>query len=275
MLERAARVVLNASALAVLAIVAALPLAAQSGTTKGEWRFYAGDAGSTRYAPLDQVNKETVRDLRIAWRWKTENFGPRPEFNYEATPLMVGGVLYTTAGWRRDVTAIDAATGETLWMWRYDEGQRGQLAPRANSGRGVAYWSDGTDARIVYITPGYHLVALNAKTGRPVPGFGTDGIVDLYEQLDRPVPKDGLIGSSSPPIIVKDVIVVGAAQQAFSPTKENVPGFVRGYDVRTGKRAWIFHTIPQAGEFGNDTWEGDSWTYTGNTAVWAPMSADE
>jgi quinoprotein glucose dehydrogenase len=256
-------------------LMAATPTAGQSGAKNGEWRFYGGDSGSTKYSPLDQINKENVKDLRIAWRWKAQNFGPTSELNMEATPLMVGGVLYTTVGLRRDVVAIDAATGETLWMWRYDEGVRGQMAPRHNH-RGVAYWTNGSgDDRIVYITPGYHLIALSAKTGHPIPDFGKGGVVDLYEGLDRPAPPDGLIGSSSPPIIVKDTVVVGAALLAFSKTIGNIAAHVRGYDVRTGKRNWIFHTIPIPGEFGNETWEKDSWSYTGNTAVWTTMSADE
>ena len=253
------------------------PTSGQTASKNVEWRYYGGDAGSTKYSPLDQINKDNVKDLRVAWRWKADNFGPQPDFNWQTTPLMVGGVLYTTAGRRRDVVAIDGANGETLWMWRYDEGVRGQAAPRQNN-RGVAYWTDGKgDERILYITAGYHLVALNAKTGRPISGFGKDGIIDLYAGLDRPEPKDGLIGSSSPPIVVKDVVVVGAALESGNQprAKENIAGFVRGYDVRTGKRIWIFHTIPTPGEFGHDTWEGESWSYTGNTGVWAPMSADE
>ena len=255
-----------------LLLATAVP-SAQTGTANGEWRFYNGDSGSTRYAPFDQINKDTVKDLTIAWRWKAENFGPRPETNYQATPLMVDGVLYVTAGTQRDVVAIDAETGETLWVWRYNEGTRGEAAPRKNH-RGVSYWTDGTAERIVYVTPGFNLISLDAQTGQPDPRFGLEGIVDLYDGLDRPRPRDGVIGSTSPPIIVKDVIVVGSAQRAFAPTRENIAGFVRGYDVRTGERRWIFHTIPVAGEFGNESWEEDSWTYTGNTGVWAPMSAD-
>jgi len=261
--------------LAAACLLRTAPTVAQHGTDKGEWRYYAGDAGSTKYSPLDQITRENVKDLRLAWRWKGQNFGPAPEFNLEATPLMIGGVLYTTIGTRRDVVAIDAATGETLWMWRYDEGSRGQKAPRQNH-RGVSYWSDGRgDDRILYVTPGYHLIALNARTGQPVSTFGTTGVVDLYTELDRPAPEDGLIGSSSPPIIVRDTAVVGAALLAFSKTIGNIAGYVRGYDVRTGKRKWIFHTIPQPGEFGNETWEKDSWAIAGNTAVWTAMSADQ
>jgi len=247
---------------------------AQNPGKPGEWHYYGGDAGSTKYSPLDQINKQNVKDLRVVWRWKAENFGVAPEYNIEATPLMVNGVLYTTAGTRRDVVAIDAASGETLWMWRYDEGQRGLKAPRMNH-RGVSYWTDGRgDERIFYLTAGYRMIALDAKTGRPITTFGQNGVVDLYEGLDRPAPEDGLIGASSPPLVVKDTIVVGAALLAFPTKVGNIAGHVRGFDARTGKRKWIFHTIPQPGEFGNETWEKDSWAVQGNTAVWAPMSAD-
>ena len=216
-----------------------------------------------------------MKQLEIVWRWKSENFGPRPDFNWQVTPLMVGGVLYLSAGTNRAAVAVDAATGETLWTYRLDEGARGAQAPRINN-RGLAYWTNGTnDSRILLISPGYQLIALDAKTGRPIPGFGRDGTVDLWDGLDRKV-ELSQIGSSSPAIIVGDVAVVGAALQAGRAprSKTNVPGYVRGYDVRSGKLLWTFHTIPQGSEFGNDSWEGDSWKYTGNTAVWAPMSAD-
>src|SRR5271165_4590308 len=155
------------------------PACAQQGTTKGEWRFYGGDAGSTKYSPLDQINASNVNQLQIVWRWKAENFGPRPDYNWEVTPLMVGGVLYFTAGSRRDVVAVDAASGETLWMYRLDEGERGDRAVRTQN-RGLAYWTDGKDdARILLMTPGFQLVELDAKTGRVMPGFGKGGIIDL------------------------------------------------------------------------------------------------
>jgi quinoprotein glucose dehydrogenase len=256
------------------------PVAAQHGATDGQWRYFGGDAGGTRYSSLDQINRENVQTLRIAWHWKMDNFGASPEFNSRVTPLMVDGVLYTTAGYRRAVAAIDAGTGETLWVYRLDERERGQSAPRANSGRGVAYWSDGTEARIILITPSYYLVALDAKTGRQIGSFGNDGIVDLRQGLDRPdAPVDieaDEIGSSSPAMVVGDVIVTGTAFLAGGapPTRAAPPGWVRGFDVRSGKLLWVFHTIPQAGEFGNETWENEAWRFTGNTAVWAPMSAD-
>src|SRR5262249_31003438 len=135
----------------------------------GEWWYYGGDSWSSKYSPLDQINRDNVRTLRVAWRWKAEDFGPSPEYNIQATPVMVTGVIYATAGLRRAVVAIDAATGETLWMFRFDEGERGRVAPRQNH-RGLAYWTDGrSDQRILYITAGYQLIALNAKTGQPVP----------------------------------------------------------------------------------------------------------
>ncbi len=260
------------------AVLCAMPAAAQHGAKAGEWHFYGGDGGSTKYSALDQINRENVKDLKIAWRWKTDNFGPYPEMDYEVTPLMVNGVLYATAGFRRTVVAIDAATGETLWTYRVDEGERGQYAPRKNSGRGVAYWTDGTRQEIFFITPGFQLVALDAKTGTRLASFGDQGVVDLKKGMDREVdPIKGAVGSSSPPIISHNVVVVGAAlvQGGAPVSKENVPGYIRGYDVRTGKRLWIFHTIAQPGEFGNDTWEGGSWKYTGNTGAWAPLSVDD
>lgn len=264
-------------ALAILLCPDVPRAAAQQGATNGEWRFYGGDAGTTKYSPLDQINPSNVKQLEIAWRWKSENFGPRPDFNWEVTPLMIGGVLYFTAGSRRDVVAVDAATGETLWMYRIDEGERGARAVRTQN-RGLAYWTDGkADSRIILITPGFQLVALDAKTGRPIPGFGTEGITDLTKGLDREVVKPGQIGSSSPAIVIRDVVVVGAALQAGTApvSKENVPGYIRGFDVRTGKLVWTFKTIPQAGEEGNETWENESWKYTGNTGAWAPLSGDE
>jgi quinoprotein glucose dehydrogenase len=269
-------VVLKSFSLVMVLLWTTMAASGQSGAANGEWRYYGGDAGDTRYSPLDQINKENVRNLQIVWRWKTDNFGSRPDFNLEATPLMVGGVLYTTAGWRRDVVAIDGATGETLWMFRREEGIRGDRAPvRATAGRGVAYWTDGNEARILHVTPGYHLVALDARTGRPVQSFGQDGVVDLFQELDQPIPEPGQIGWNSPPIVVRDVVVVGAAHQALAPSKAFVAGHVRGFDVRTGRRVWIFHTVPRPGELGNETWLNDSWSYTGNTGAWAAMAADE
>ena len=262
----------------VAAILVALPALGQTGAKNGEWRRYGGDLGSTRYAPLDQINAGNFNKLEVAWRFKTDNLGPRPEFNYESTPLMANGVLYTTAGTRRAVVALDAASGELLWMHREDEGKRGEAAPRKLSGRGLAYWSDSRDARVYYVTPGYRLIALDARTGALVPRFGNNGVVDLKLDDDQEMDLETAdIGYHAAPVVAKDTIIVGAAHSpgGVPKSRKNVKGFVRGFDVRTGKRLWIFHTIPAAGEYGIDTWENDSWSYTGNTGVWGQITVDE
>jgi quinoprotein glucose dehydrogenase len=243
-----------------------------------EWRTYGGDLRSTRYMPLDQITRENFNSLQVAWRLKTDFLGPNPEFNFQSTPLVVNGVLYTTAGSRRAVVALDAATGEMLWMFRIDEGKRGEAAPRRLSGRGLAYWTSGKEARIVYVTPGYQMIALDARTGTKVPTFGKGGIVDLKLENDQVVdPETGDIGLHATPIIARDIIVVGAAHLPGTAPKSrrHEKGYIRAYDARTGKRLWIFHTIPLRSEFGYDTWEDESASYTGNVGVWAQMSIDE
>ena len=260
-------------------MLAPVCLAAQQGAQGGEWPIYGGDAGHTRYSALDQIDASNFADLEIAWRWSARNFGPNPLIRSSTTPLMIDGVLYATAGMRRGVVAIDAGTGEMLWMWRMDEGERLASAPRANPGRGVSYWSDGAgDDRVLVVTPGYHLVALDAKTGVPVDGFGTGGTVDLNDghRTREGIPLVGTIGASSPPTVVGNVIVVGSAHHIGlrPPSMVNTPGDVRGFDARTGRLLWTFKTIPEAGEEGNETWLDDSATYTGNAAVWAPISFD-
>ena len=250
---------------------------AQEGTANGEWRHYAGDLASTRYSPLDQIGPSNFNDLELAWRLKTDNFGPRPEYNFESTPLMVDGVVYTTAGTRRAVVAVDAGTGEYLWMHRIDEGERGAAAPRQLSGRGLAYRDDGGAGQIIYVTPGYRLIALDAATGRRVPGFGTDGIVDLMQHMDQEIdPISGAIGLHATPMVAGDTIIIGAAHVPGSAPRSmrNTKGYVRGFDADTGARRWIFHTIPGGDEFGNDTWLNESWRYTGNTGVWGQISVD-
>jgi len=263
----------------VCATAGATGASAQTGATDGQWRTYGGDTGSTRYAGLDQIAGDNFDDLEVAWRFSTANLGPGPDFNYQATPLMVDGVLYATAGSRRNVVALDAATGELLWLYRIDEGERAANAIRRMSGRGVAYWTDGAgDERIFLVTIGYQLVALDAKTGRRVPTFGVDGIVDLKLHNDQYIdPLSGEIGWNGAPIVGRDVVVVGAAHRAGSvpPSRENVKGYIRGFDVRTGERKWIFHTIPTAGEYGRETWLNDSAVYTGNTGVWTNLTVDE
>ena len=251
---------------------------ARAGDKPGEWRTYAADLASTRYSPLDQINAANFNTLEVAWRFKTDALGPRPEFLFEGTPLMVNGVVYSTAGTRRSAVALDAGTGELLWVHGEREGARGTAAPRQLSGRGLAYWSDGRDARILYVTPGYRLVALDAKTGMPVPGFGANGIVDLKLDDDQEIDLEtGDIGLHATPIVAGDVVIVGAAHRSGGVPRgrRNVKGYVRGFDARTGKRLWIFHTIPMVGEIGHDTWENESSVYTGNAGVWAQISVDE
>ena len=263
---------------ACMIVGAAVPVIGQSGAANGEWRVYGGDLGHTRYSPLDQIDAANFSKLEVAWRFKTDSLGPRPEYQFESTPLMARGRLYSTAGSRRAVVALDAGTGELLWMHSENEGARGAAAPRQLSGRGLAYWTDGRDERILYVTPGYRLIALDARTGIAVTSFGKSGVVDL--KLDDDQQMDlitGEIGLHSTPMVAKDVVIVGAAHKtgANPKSRRNEKGYVRGFDVHTGKRLWIFHTIPQPGEFGNDTWEKDSWSYTGNAGVWGQISVDE
>src|SRR5882762_11952361 len=186
MTRRICRSKVNPIAIAGLLTALSVGVQGQSGAKNGEWRTYGGDLGSTRYAPLDQINASNFKNLQVAWRFKTEILGRRPDFNFEATPLMINGVLYSTAGSRRDAVAIDAETGELLWMYRLDEARRVTASPRPLSGRGVAYWSDGAgDERVFFVTMGYQLVGLDAKTGVPVRGFGQNGIVDLKLEDDQ------------------------------------------------------------------------------------------
>ena len=272
------RTLANWSVTVCLLAGASLPAIGQTGAKDGEWRSYGGDLGSTRYSALDQINAGNFNQLEIAWRFKTDNLGPRREFQLEATPLVARGVLYSTAGTRRAVVALDAATGEQLWVHSEREGARGANAPRQLSGRGLAYWTDGREERILYVTPGYRLIALDAKTGVPVAGFGANGVVDLKLDDDQQIdPITGEVGLHATPIVARDVVIVGAAHRSggVPKSKGNVKGYVRAFDVRTGKRLWIFHTIPKPGEFGIDTWDNDSWSYTGNAGVWGQISVDE
>ncbi|MEP7355525.1 MAG: PQQ-binding-like beta-propeller repeat protein [Acidobacteriota bacterium] len=267
---------------AAVAVWSLTPARGQQGAPgSGEWRANGGDVGSTRYSPLAQITPANVKTLQVVWRWKAQNMGPAPQTAWEVTPLMVGGKLFFTAGTGRTVVAADAVTGETLWTYRGDDtAERGSV--RANN-RGLSYWTDAkSDERILFVTPGYQLVALNAKTGAPITSFGTDAHVDMYKNLDRQTVVPGSIGATSPPVIIRDVVVVGASLKVGTalPTKLNTPGYIRGYDVRTGKLLWTFHTVPQAGEFGVETWGKDaggedSWKFTGNTGAWGGLTADE
>ena len=286
----------------LLAAPASLVAQGGPGTENGEWHYLGGDAAHTRYSPLDQIDASNFEDLEIAWIWRADNFGPTVDYAFKSTPVFVDGILYTVASERRQVVAIDPATGETLWTFREPNTLRFERSMRQNYGKGVTYAE--VDGRgVIYITtPGFFLHALDAKTGLPLEGFGRPvpvegfpetGVVDTledlvrgwlpFEELGQPldhyagIPREiGMITSSAPPIVVNDVIVVGNShEQGYNQTRvENVPGDIMGYDARTGEFLWKFHVIPRPGEFGHDTWENNSWLTAGDVSSWAPMSAD-
>ena len=269
------------------------------GTENGEWTFLGGDAWHTRYTPADQINASNFEDLEIAWQFDAASFGPSTS---RATPSYVDGKLITVTGERRHVIALDPATGELLWSFTEPNTFRYEYSMRKGYGKGIAYGK--VDGRgVVYITtPGFFLHALDAETGQPlenwgkpvdIPGFPKSGTVDLvwdliedwgpWQEWNKPydpyqgIPLElGYITSSSPPIVVNDVVVVGnSAEQGYNQTrKEMVPGDILAYDARTGAFKWKFHVIPRPGEFGHETWENDAWKWTGDVSSWAPMSAD-
>lgn len=241
------------------------------------WVDFNGNLAATRYSPVDQINTENVNKLKVAWRFPAWLFGPAPETINVASPIVVDGTMYATAGRTRNVVAMDPANGQLKWMWRPQEGERGEQAARPGSGRGVTYWRDGAQQRILTVTPGYYLVSLNAATGLPDPNFGASGWVDLKQGLRLGEGRDDIdIGLNFPPLVIGDVVIVGAAHLVSfrPPSASNVKGDVRGFDVRTGKLLWTFKTIPEAGEPGSETWLNGSEKFTGNAGVWAPMSAD-
>ena len=290
------------------------------GNAPGEWRYWGADAWSTRYSPLDQINASNFESLEQAWQWNAGSFSA--DEYYRTTPLYANGRLFTVAGTRRVATALNPENGETLWMWRLDEGIRWQKAPRQFAGRGLAYWTDGNAERVIVVTPGYHMALIDAKTGLPDPKFGKNGVVDLMDGLGFPLvplavddngplvisdaapyrqakpgetwdaekgtgadgtvgidPNQGQIAASSPAILVGDVIIVGNSSiHGYYPIKlHNLPGYIRGFDVRTGKQLWKFNLIPQKGEFGAETWENGSAPGTpgvGKNDAWATYSAD-
>jgi len=255
----------------------------QPSTKNGEWPMYTADLAGSKYSPLDQINASNFSKLEVAWRFKTDNLGPRPENKLEGTPIMVKGTVYATAGTRRAVVALNGRTGEMKWMYALDEGERAtRWAPRQLSGRGLSYWTDGRgDERIFYVTTGYRLVSLNAKTGQPIATFGTNGILDLKvgvvigkdKQLDL---EKGEIGLHSTPTVAGDTIIVGSSmfEGLGYRYSTNAKGLVRAFDIKTGKQLWRFNTIPGPGEFGNDSWENGSWEWSGNTGVWTQISVD-
>jgi quinoprotein glucose dehydrogenase len=253
---------------------------AQQGTPQtAEWRRGGGSDGrNNRYSPLDQINPNNVRNLKIAWVWRADNIGSAPEYKNETTPIYVGGVLYFTAGDRRSVVAVDPATGELLWIWRIDEGARSN-GVRKNS-RGVAYWTDGAESRILAVTQGYQLVSLDAKTGHQDLQFGVEGIVDLTKEVEKDANFNLEVGhlmNTSPPLVTGDIVIIPTSlENARVPKSQKYPkGDIMAFNVRTGKRVWVFHTIPRKGEFGEETWENNSNVFSGHTGAWAPFSVDE
>jgi len=282
-----AKSVVCGAGLALSLALLAVPAQSRQGT--GGWSFIGGDAGNQRYTRLNQITPENFGKLQVAWEWNGASFG---EVLARPIPIYVDGMLITVAGDRRYVVAIDAATGETLWTFREPTTFRWEYSMRKNHGKGVAYASiDGRD--VVYVvTPGFFLHALDAHTGQPIEGFGGQvpvqgfpktGTVDLLKDLGheydpyRGIPLEkGYITSSSPPIVVNGVIVVGnSAEQGYYQSRpENVPGDILAYDARTGKFLWKFNVLPKPGEVGHETWENDAWRWTGDISSWAPLAAD-
>jgi glucose dehydrogenase len=262
------------------AFAAASSALGQQGTStaQGDWPNIHGSNLSTRYSPLNQITAGNFDQLELAWRFSTVNFGPSVDFTNPSTPLEIDGVLYADIGSTRNVVALDATNGQVLWLWRPQEGDRFDEAPRKGAGRGVAFYDNGDKKRVVDVTPGYQLVSLDAKTGVPDPNFGENGKVDLYVGVrngDDPRYAYPDIGISAPPLIMNDVIIVGAAHRTGGRprSKFNTKGDVRGFDVHTGDLLWTFHTIPASGEIGYESWLTGN-DITGNSGVWAAISGD-
>ena len=248
---------------------------AQRGTNGGQWPNHSGDKGSTKYAPLDQINRSNVRNLHVAWRRPAvadELRGQHQELKFSnlfrSTPLMINGVLYASDGIGL-VEAFDPATGRTLWVQESTD-----LGPEALAGtstRGIAYWRNGADERILSVRPPY-LYAINLKTGELIRSFGEAGKVDLRTGLG---PQPQPFNFTSAPLIVKDIAVIGSSIADNPNVKEGTRGDVRGYEIKTGKLRWTFRTIPREREFGVETWEDRAWEYTGAVNAWSNLSADE
>ena len=277
--------IINALASVAIGFAAMSASAEEPGTKNGEWHHYTGDIKGSRYSPLDQINADNFEDLEMVWSFSTKNLGSRGEYKLEVTPIMVDGVLYATAGTRRTAIALDGKTGELMWLHSMREGLRAGLAPRQLSGRGLSYWSDGNgDDRILYVTTGYRLVALDAHTGIPINTFGPngDGVVDLKVgavqgnevQIDLVT---GEIGLHATPTVTGNLVIVGSAMKEGMTIDNynNTKGLVRAFDVRTGELVWQFDPIPRPGQFGNDTWLDNGWERNGNTGVWTQITVDE
>ena len=298
---------LPAGVIATLLLLLPLPAYTQlTGVENSNWRYLGGDAGHTRASPhLNQITADNFSELEVAWIWRGDNFGPAVEYTARSTPVHVDGVLYTVAGQRRQVVAIDAASGETLWTFREPETMRYLRSPRTDFGKGVAYTEVDGQGVVLVTSPAFFLWALDAATGRPLADWGAatgvapfseTGVVDLIPDLvddwqpwldfiatgnqydpDHGIPRRlGMVTASSPPIVVNDVVVVLVGHEpSYDQTRiENVPGDIMGYDIRSGERLWKFHVIPRPGEFGHETWENDAWQWSGDMSSWAPASAD-
>jgi glucose dehydrogenase len=302
-MSRQSRFVRGILTIAAIAGLQSTGSAQLAGTENGQWRYLGGDAGHTRSSQLNQINASNFSKLKVAWVFRGDNFGPGLEYTARSTPIYVNGMLYTVIGQRRQVVAIDAASGETRWTFREPDTTRYLRSPRTDFGKGVAYTEVDGRGVIIISTPAFFLWALDAKTGRPIENWGTQvplkdfprsGVVDMIPDImsdwgpwltwkgekydpDYGIPRKlGEITCSSPPIVVNGVIVVLAGHEpSYDQTRiENIPADIQGYDVKTGKRLWKFHVIPRPGEPGNETWGKDSWVFSGNIASWAPASAD-
>jgi quinoprotein glucose dehydrogenase len=262
----------------VVPFVACLLLMAATGRAENlDWPSYGSDPGSSKYSPLSQIDASTVKQLTVAWQWESADnsiarAGKARPFGYKVTPIMIDDVLYVSTSLGQ-VAAIDALTGEQMWVFDTAAWEQGRPTNLGFNHRGVAYWSDGKSKRVLMPTNDAHLWSIDAVTGKPDLEFGELGKVDLTLGLGREVNRRHYSVISAP-TIVNGTVVVGSSISDGPRQKEMPPGHVRGFDVRDGKQKWIFHTIPQQGEAGVETWEGDSWKYSGNTNVWTLMSAD-
>jgi quinoprotein glucose dehydrogenase len=262
--------------IALAASVVGVP-SAQRGAGN-EWRYYGGDAGSTKYSALGQIHAGNVANLRVAWRWSSPDnelakINQVQPGNYEDTPLVTNGVMYTFTG-LGVIAAINPGTGQTIWQFDPETYKAGRPTNLGFLHRGLAYWTDGKSERLLAGTHDAYLISVDAKTGRIDPAFGSGGKVDLTERLAFAERVRNYTVTSAP-VIVRNVVISGAGISDGAQNKEAVRGDVSGFDVRTGKRLWTFRSVPQPGEFGNDSWEGDAAEYTGNTNVWSLMSVDE
>jgi quinoprotein glucose dehydrogenase len=263
---------------AIVLVVSSFVQADDRGTAAGQWRYYGGDAGSTKYSPLETINKDNVGKLKVVWSWDSPDLPLQKasrslgSFAYEVTPLAVNGTLYASTSLAQ-VAAIDGRTGKSLWVYNPESYKAGRPTNLGFVHRGVAYWSSGGQERIYIASHDSQLRAIDAKTGTPVSEFGDGGKVDLTKAI--PLASMRNYTCTSPPVVCRDVVVVGSSISDGPQMKEAPRGDVQAFDVRTGKPAWIFHVIPQEGEFGNNTWENESWKYTGNANVWTLMSVDD